>query len=94
MSEGLSPSTRLSSTESRPGCTTLTRSPAAIEKLVQSRPAFGVDCRISIWPGVACLTVVWPKVGTAPCGRAKDPGAAPMRQAARLTGRSAVARRR
>ena len=86
--DGSLPSTRFSSTELLPGCVTTTRSFAPMEKLVQSMPARWVVCVMSSWFGAVCRTVVWPKLGTASCGSARPPCAAPSRHTAMLIGRS------
>jgi hypothetical protein len=67
----------------------LTRSPAAMEKLVQSRLALAVLWVMFSCVGCVCFTVTWPLVSTAPCGRPKLAGAATSISAARLIGRRA-----
>ena len=69
ITDGSRPVTRLTSSDVGPSCTTRTDSPAPIEKLVQSIPAFAVVWSMrSVVPALPFgpagrLTRVWPKVG-------------------------------
>ena len=91
ISDGSAPVTRLNRMACALGCSTCTRSPAAMLKLRQSKPARWVVWRICSVPGAVWASCAWPWVGVAPSGRAQAAGATASSSAlaaARHTGRS------
>ena len=95
ISDGSAPVTRLNRMDCGLGCSTCTRSPAAMWKLRQSKPARSVVWRICSVPGAVWASCAWPWVGVAPSGRAHAAGAvasSSAQAAARHTGRSAPRR--
>ena len=92
--DGSLPSTRFTSTASRPGWLMTTCSLAPMEKRVQSMPARAVPCWMSSRPGPVCFTLAWPSTVLAPSGNPKASGAMPSSATARLTGRMPTPPRR